>query len=114
MTDSERGYFYGTYTAMNVPAKNVFISGNKFWYSTGVSPILGYRGYFEFHDVLQAYYDSGAEVKINFLLDDATGIKRINNGQLSQDNVIYNLSGQRVSKAQGGIYIVNGKKQAVK
>lgn len=42
--------------------------------------------------------------------DDATGIRTIDNGQLTNDNEIYNLAGQRVNKAQKGIYIVNGKK----
>ena len=42
--------------------------------------------------------------------DDPTGVETIDNGQLTNDNEIYNLAGQRVNKAQKGIYIVNGKK----
>lgn len=42
-------------------------------------------------------------------LDDATGIETIDGLQLT-DDIYYNLSGQRVSKLQKGIYIVNGKK----
>ena len=42
--------------------------------------------------------------------DDATGIKAMVNGQWSMDNGIYNLAGQRMSKMQKGINIVNGKK----
>ena len=43
--------------------------------------------------------------------DDETGIRSIDNGQLTiDDDVIYNLAGQRVNKAQKGIYIINGKK----
>ena len=42
--------------------------------------------------------------------DDATGIKAMVNGQWSMDNAIYNLAGQRMSKMQKGINIVNGKK----
>ena len=41
-----------------------------------------------------------------------TGIETIENGQMG--NVIYNLAGQRVNKAQKGIYIQNGKKYIVK
>lgn len=41
--------------------------------------------------------------------DDATGIEMVN-GQWSKDNVIYNLSGQRLQKMQSGINIVGGKK----
>ncbi|MBO7068947.1 MAG: bacterial Ig-like domain-containing protein [Bacteroidaceae bacterium] len=47
--------------------------------------------------------------------ESATGINAIDNEQLTIDNAaIYNLSGQRVSKAQKGIYIINGKKVLVK
>jgi len=42
--------------------------------------------------------------------DDATGIKAMVNGQWSMDNGIYNLAGQRMSKMQKGVNIVNGKK----
>ena len=42
--------------------------------------------------------------------DEETGIKTIDNGQLTMDNEIYNLAGQRLSKMQKGINIVNGKK----
>lgn len=41
--------------------------------------------------------------------DDETGIEAIANGQ-SADEVIYNVAGQRISKALKGINIVNGKK----
>ena len=51
-----------------------------------------------------------------FTFGDMTdGIRQIENGQLTIENAeIYNLSGQRVNKAQKGIYIVNGKKVVVK
>ncbi|MBO4613440.1 MAG: hypothetical protein J5671_09790 [Bacteroidaceae bacterium] len=38
------------------------------------------------------------------------GIRSIDNGKLTTDNVIYDLSGRRVAKAQKGIYLINGKK----
>lgn len=47
--------------------------------------------------------------------DTPTGITVINAGQLfGKDAVIYNLSGQRVSRVVKGLYIVNGKKVMVK
>ncbi|MBO7069418.1 MAG: hypothetical protein J6W52_12235 [Bacteroidaceae bacterium] len=60
----------------------------------------------------KAYFQSASGVKaFYFAGDDATGISTIDNGQLTIDNAaIYNLAGQRVNKAQKGIYIVNGKK----
>ena len=43
--------------------------------------------------------------------DDADGIETVDNGQKTTDNSpIYNLAGQRISKMQKGINIVNGKK----
>ena len=42
--------------------------------------------------------------------DDATSIQTIDNGQQTTDAAIYNLAGQRISKMQKGINIINGKK----
>ena len=41
--------------------------------------------------------------------DDATGIKTLSDSPLKGEN-IYNLAGQRISKMQKGVNIVNGKK----
>lgn len=57
----------------------------------------------------KAYYESAAEVKgfgISFG-DVTTGISAIS---ADGKQIIYNLAGQRLQKAQKGIYIVNGKK----
>ncbi|MBO7069265.1 MAG: hypothetical protein J6W52_11435 [Bacteroidaceae bacterium] len=69
--------------------------------------------------------NTGPLVKVFlFSTDDATGISSIDNGELTIDNAaIYNLSGQRVGNGKltmdngqlkSGIYIVNGKKVAIK
>lgn len=43
-----KGTFYGNYVAgTEVPEENLFISGNKFYYSTGSTTIKAFRGYFE-------------------------------------------------------------------
>ena len=106
---SERGWFRGTYSVMKVPEENLFLSGNNFWYSTGNTTIKGYRGYFEFRDVLDAYYD-GSEVKVNVLIDDMeTGIETIDHSSLTIHRY-YNLAGQRVGKNYKGIVIEKGKK----
>ncbi len=59
----------------------------------------------------KAYISSTAGVKaFYFESDDATGIEEtLSNSPLKGEN-IYNLAGQRVSKMQKGINIVNGKK----
>jgi len=45
--------------------------------------------------------------------DETTGIRSIDNGQLTMDKV-YNLNGQCVAQPTKGLYIVNGKKVVVK
>ena len=64
----------------------------------------------------KAYYQSTSGVKaFYFAEDDATGIDAIENGELTIDNAsIYNVAGQKLSKLQKGINIVNGKKVAIK
>ena len=69
----------------------------------------------------RAYFSipTGSGVKANMIRlnfdDTETGIGTIENGQLTIDNAeIYNIAGQRVNKAQKGIYIMNGKKVLVK
>ena len=61
----------------------------------------------------KAYFQSASGVKAFYFdgEDEATGINEVN-GQWSMVNgqSIYNLAGQRVSKMQKGINIVNGKK----
>ena len=106
---SERGYFYGTYAMTTVPEENLFLSGNKFWYSTGATSIKGYRGYFELRDVLDAYYDA-SEVKVNVIIDDEiTGIRTIDHSSLTIDHY-YNLAGQRVGRNYKGVVVTKGKK----
>ena len=50
---------------------------------------------------------------LSFDGNDITGIKAIDNSQLTIDNV-YNLNGQRVAQPTKGLYIVNGKKVIIK
>ena len=66
---------------------------------------------------LQLPTASVANIKaLNIVLDDdddATGITEIQDIQ-DAHGVIYNLAGQRVNKAQKGLYIINGKKTLIK
>ena len=104
-----RGWFYGTYVPKLVPEENLFISNNKFYYSTGATTIRGYRGYFEFKDVLDAYYEA-ATVKFNFILDgEETSLESLNAQPTAE--CIYDLGGRKIENPQQRrIYIVNGKK----
>ena len=105
------GSFIGTYHAGDfIPSKSLFLSNNKFYYSTGVTILKAFRGYFQFDDVL-ASVDDVTEVKFYFLLDDEeTGIDEMSNCKSSNGNC-FDLSGRKVAKPQQhGVYIINGKK----
>lgn len=108
-----KGTFYGNYVAGTaVPEENLFISGNKFYYSTGSTTIKAFRGYFELRDVLESYYDE-APSRVVFDFGDVTGIQKIS-AQGQNDGIYYDLSGRRVEKPSKGVFIVNGKKVIIK
>ena len=48
------------------------------------------------------------------IAEETQGIKTVDNSQMTIDNSVYNLRGQRVSQPGKGLYIVNGKKVLVK
>ena len=96
---------YGTYVANTpVPEENLFLNDGKFWYSKGDNKMKAFRAYFELKETLVAY-DAASRIYITF--DDVTAIKNL---KTNGEEEIYTLSGQRVSKAGKGVYIVNGKK----
>ena len=87
------------------------------------NPLGFYWGYpgggaWEFSGTNKAYLavpktDSGYSAVKGFTLSDsADGIKAIETEKNSE--MVFNLAGQRVSKMQKGIYVVNGKKILVK
>lgn len=103
--------FVGTYDASMVIATGDYFIGNGAVYkSTGSTTIAGFRAYIK-------ATTAGARIA-NFNIGDGetTGIGASLNdkGQMTNDNVVYNLNGQRVQKAQKGLYIQNGKKVIVK
>lgn len=109
----------GTYVAnTTLEATMLFLNGNKFYYSAGLTQMKGYRAYFDFYDVLTDVENTYA-VKMAINIDDIfTGLEDIEMDKAAE--AWYDLSGRRVSNRSGisplskGIYIVNGKKKAVK
>ena len=79
------------------------------FYKLGSASTNGFKAYFA---------NSTGEAKEGFDLVDAnetTGVESIDNSQFAIDNApVYNLQGQRVNKAQKGVFIQNGKKVVVK
>ena len=88
--------------------------------STGNQYCLAYKngvaGFYQVQSDIEiparkAYLQVTAPVKAfyGFEEDDATGIKDLKDFRDSKD-LIFNLAGQRISKMQKGINIINGKK----
>jgi len=109
--------FYGTYHAGTVLDKfTLFLSDNKFWYSTGKTKMKAFRAYFEFLDILTDVEDAySSRISMNFSNDKTTGINSLTAAPiLKGEGSIYNLKGQRVEKPAKGIYVRDGKKYVVK
>ena len=112
------GTFYGTYVAETlVPSHGLFISNNKFWYSTGNTKMKGYRGYFVLNEELASLAENA---KIGFSVDgEATSIEGITQPRIVEG--VYDLSGRKIqiegndlNKLQKGVYIIDGKKVTIK
>lgn len=106
----------GTYVAgTELEAQTLFLSGNKFYYSAGLTQMKAFRAYFDFYDVLTDVEDTYG-VKLALSLDGiSTGIARMENVECKMDDSVYDISGRRIMKpAQRGVYIVGGRKVAVK
>lgn len=105
------GTFKGFYHAQTtVPNNCLFLSGNKFWYSTGQTKMKAFRAYFDFVDVLDNLENANARISMSF--DDET--TRIVNVNVNDDENYYDLQGRRVAHPQKGLYIKNNKKVVVK
>lgn len=105
------GSFTGSYVPTTIDEECLFLSDNKFWYSTGKTNMKGYRAYFYFQDVLAAYYEvSPARIGMVFTDETETGISEITAKRHGENNRYYNLKGQMVDNPSNGLYIKNGKK----
>ena len=99
--------FVGTYAPIEaIEAGDYFIGNGALYKSAGATSMKAFRAYI--HDKTNG--QSGVKLYID---DIETAISEIN-GIEAEQGVIYNIAGQRVNKAQKGIYIVNGKKVLVK
>lgn len=65
---------------------------------------------------MRAYFNAPASASVKMYINGIeTGIGQIDNEQLTIDNAhIYNIAGQRLTKAQKGVNIINGKKVLVR
>lgn len=110
------GTFYGTYHAETIVPNNcLFLSGNNFWYSKGNTKMKAFRGYFDLTDILTVA--ENANVKLQIAIDDEP--TSVNNIQVvSTNGATFTIDGKKmnsdVTKLPKGVYIIDGKKVAIK
>lgn len=106
--------FIGTYVAnTTVPDYALFLSNNKFWFSTGNTKMKAFRAYFDLASSGAEYPDPSAARVILSFDEGTTSIRNINSNR-SDEHVVYNLNGQQVRVRTKGLYIKNNKKIVVK
>lgn len=105
------GKFNGTFVKSKVPNKGLFLSGNQFWYSEGDTDIKAFRGWFDL-DAILGEGISLSRITMNFIDDEATGIKSVNGS--GKDDRYFDLQGRRVKPLKDGLYIQGGKKVLIK
>ncbi|MCR5132218.1 MAG: hypothetical protein K6C10_12265 [Prevotella sp.] len=109
----------GTFVPTSVPELCLFISGNKFAYSTGKTQMKGFRAYFNFFDLLtDVETEYGAKIGL-FVDGEATSIEGISQQRVVEG--VYDLSGRKIqiennnlNTLQKGVYIIDGKKVTIK
>lgn len=113
-TNPTSGALVGTYYAIDAADGNYVLqygaSGVGF-YKLGASSnhvIKPFRAYLSGDENVTA-----AHLSIVFDEGETTGIKSMDNGQLTMDNA-FDLQGRRVAQPTKGLYIVNGKKVVIK
>lgn len=100
--------FFGILKSGNVPTNNLFISGNKFYYSTGATAIKAFRGYFYLQE-----FNPSSPAPVFVVDGQTTNIEGLQ--IVDGDGRIYNLNGQHVENPTSkGVYIQNGKKVVMK
>lgn len=122
---AERGFFTGTYTANTlVPEYNLFLSDNKFWYSTGLTKMKAFRGYFELYDVLTEVESAGSRITLSFD-GEVTGIRKSPETLAPVESEpmgkLYDLQGRMVNRQslvngqlKKGVYIRNGRTTGIR
>lgn len=108
--------FVGTYVAGTVLDWGMlFLSENRFWYSTGNTKMKAFRGYFNFNDLLFDFADN-YESRIAMLFDDEATSIESHRLPTTDNGSYYTLDGRRVKETslQPGVYVKNGQKVVVR
>lgn len=97
-----------------IPAKSLFLSGNKFYYSVGKTPMQGFRAYFTLSDVLAETAEAKACVILSIDGESIpTSIHALDADD--DDDGWYTVSGMKLNKkpTAAGVYIHQGKKVVI-
>ena len=104
------GHLTGVYQATSAPVGSYVLqnhtatNGVAFYLVGNVQPtVKPFRAY------IPALNNNVKAIKVIFD-GDTTGISDIDNDNNSANDIIYDLSGRKVTKAHKGVYIINGKK----
>ena len=114
----ETGTFTGTFVKMSLPEEVFFISNDLFYRSVGKTTIKGFRAWFDLNPI-KLSEEALSKMSIN-VDGETTAIEGINTNQRVVEGV-YDLQGRKVmvkdgdiNNLQRGLYIINGKKVAIK
>ena len=107
------GSFVGSFVATTIPEDGLFISDNKFWYSTGSTNTKGFRSWLELDGVYGKDMDFGVKMQIDGI------VTNINDLDIEKSvEGVYTIDGKKltndVTRLPKGVYLINGKKVAVK
>lgn len=110
-------WFRGTYVPTVLTNNNwLFLSGNKFYYAKkDVTKVKGFRGYFKFKNAINAKYKDISSAGVKLFIDNIpTAIDSIND-EINIEG-IYDMSGRKLNEMPKtkGVYIIDGKKVAIK
>ena len=123
------GKLTGTFVKTTIPEDGLFISNNRFWYSTGKTTVKAFRCWFELGAVLDKETNFESRITMRFIDDGGktTGIgdnkrETINNKRETIDNErCYDLQGRKIvngkyvnRKSAKGMYIKDGRKVIIK
>ena len=112
VTEGDNFNFVGTYTGTTALEGDYVLTENAFTKANGGNTIKAYRAYIK--TVADAAEEEASARELLISIDGVlTAIDAIDGKKIST-GAIYNLAGQKVKKAQKGIFIQDGKKVIVK
>lgn len=104
--------FHGNFVKMDAPVDSYFIQNNVFYTvaNEGDVHLKGFRGYITIESDSDAAESNTRALTFSFNDIITGGVEGVSVEGLDEDSVIYNLQGQRVNRAEKGVYVVNGRK----